>query len=83
MGMPPPSAVQPVLAASSWMHAAALIRAMREPLASLRGYLQGLEDDVFPPDAATHHRLQAELLRLQHLVEDIESLAQAQSGAPS
>jgi histidine kinase len=54
---------------------------MREPLSGLRGYLQGLEDGVFPADPVIHRRLQDELQRLQHLIEELESLAQAQSGA--
>lgn len=74
---------QPDPSAPPWTRAAALARAMREPLAGLRGYLQGLQDGVFPADAVIHHQLQKELLRLQHLVEDLESLAQAQGGAPS
>jgi nitrogen-specific signal transduction histidine kinase len=78
-----PAFPQPDPSAPPWARAAALARAMREPLAGLRGYLQGLEDGVFPSDAAIHQQLQKELLRLQHLIEDLESLAQAQSGASS
>ncbi|MDW8326022.1 MAG: histidine kinase dimerization/phospho-acceptor domain-containing protein [Anaerolineales bacterium] len=66
--------------ASPWVRAAALARAMREPLAGLHGYLQGLEDGVFSPESA-YRLLHKELLRLQHLVEDLEALAQSQSGA--
>jgi len=74
---PSASAVPP------WTRAAALARAMREPLAGLRGYLEALEDGVFLSDAAIQSRLQEELQRLQRLAEELESLAQVQSNATS
>ncbi len=66
-----------------WARAAALARAMREPLAGLRGYLEALEDGVFPSDAVIQARLQEELQRLQRLAEELESLSQVQNDATS
>lgn len=66
----------PVLAdGPAWKRVAELMRDMRTPLTGLRGYLQGIEDGVFPADTATYARLRAELVRLQHLLEELETLA--------
>jgi two-component system sensor histidine kinase BaeS len=50
---------------------------LRTPLTNLRGYLEGLSDEVVPPSRATFHMLQQEVLRLVHLVEDLQQLAKA------
>lgn len=50
---------------------------LRTPLTNLRGYLEGLADGVVPPSRTTLEMLQAEVLRLVHLVEDLGQLARA------
>ena len=50
---------------------------LRTPLTNLRGYLEGLADEVLPPERATLEMLQQETLRLVHLVEDLGQLARA------
>ena len=52
---------------------------LRTPLTNLRGYLEGLSDAVVPPSAATFNMLQQEVLRLVHLVEDLQQLAKAEA----
>jgi len=50
---------------------------LRTPLTNLRGYLEGLNDGVIPPDQQTLQMLQQENLRLVSLVEDLGQLARA------
>jgi two-component system, OmpR family, sensor histidine kinase BaeS len=50
---------------------------LRTPLTNLRGYLEALNDGVLPPSPETFRMLQAEILRLVHLVEDLQQLARA------
>lgn len=50
---------------------------LRTPLTNLRGYLEALNDQVIPPSGATFQMLQAEVLRLVRLVEDLQQLAKA------
>ncbi len=50
---------------------------LRTPLTNLRGYLEGLSDDVIPPSRETFRMLEQEVLRLVHLVEDLQQLARA------
>ena len=50
---------------------------LRTPLTNLRGYLEGLSDDVIAPTKETFQMLQQEILRLVHLVEDLQQLAKA------
>lgn len=52
---------------------------LRTPLTNLRGYLEGLSDSVVPPSAGTFNMLQQEVLRLVHLVEDLQQLAKAEA----
>lgn len=52
---------------------------LRTPLTNLRGYLEGLSDDVIAPSKATFEMLQQEVLRLVHLVEDLHQLAKAEA----
>lgn len=52
---------------------------LRTPLTNLRGYLEGLSDSVVPPSADTFDMLQQEVLRLVHLVEDLQQLAKAEA----
>ena len=50
---------------------------LRTPLTNLRGYLEALNDGVLPPSQETFQMLQEEILRLVHLVEDLQQLARA------
>ena len=50
---------------------------LRTPLTNLRGYLEGLSDAVIPPTRETFRMLEQEVLRLVHLVEDLQQLARA------
>jgi signal transduction histidine kinase len=50
---------------------------LRTPLTNLRGYLEGLSDSVIPPDKETFQMLEQEVLRLVHLVDDLQQLARA------
>lgn len=50
---------------------------LRTPLTNLRGYLEGLSDAVIPPDKETFQMLEQEVLRLVHLVDDLQQLARA------
>lgn len=50
---------------------------LRTPLTNLRGYLEGLSDAVITPDKETFQMLEQEVLRLVHLVDDLQQLARA------
>ena len=50
---------------------------LRTPLTNLRGYLEGLSDSVINPSRETFQMLEQEVLRLVHLVEDLQQLARA------
>lgn len=50
---------------------------LRTPLTNLRGYLEALNDEVLPPSRTTFQMLQQEILRLVHLVENLQQLAKA------
>ena len=50
---------------------------LRTPLTNLRGYLEGLSDSVINPTRETFQMLEQEVLRLVHLVEDLQQLARA------
>ena len=50
---------------------------LRTPLTNLRGYLEGLSDSVIVPTPETFRMLEQEVLRLVHLVEDLQQLARA------
>lgn len=54
-----------------------LAHELRTPLTNLRGYLEGLSDGVIYAEKATFAMLQLEVLRLVHLVEDLQQLARA------
>jgi histidine kinase len=53
---------------------------LRTPLATLRGYLEGLLDGVVQPSVETWARLHDETGRLQRLVDDLQELSRAESG---
>jgi signal transduction histidine kinase len=50
---------------------------LRTPLTNVRGYLEALRDGVVSPDPETFAMLQAEVLRLVRLVDDLGQLTRA------
>jgi signal transduction histidine kinase len=52
---------------------------LRTPLTNLRGYLEALSDEVVPPSKQTFDMLQQEILRLVHLVDDLQQLTKAEA----
>ena len=53
---------------------------LRSPLANLRGYLEGIQDGVVDPDAATIASLHEEVTAMQGLVDDLQQLSLAETG---
>lgn len=53
---------------------------LRSPLTTVRGYLEAAHDGVVPIDADLVGSLLAETDRLQHLIDDLRDVAQAESG---
>jgi two-component system sensor histidine kinase BaeS len=53
---------------------------LRNPLANVRGYLEGAQDDVVHVDGAFVESLLEETLLLQHLIDDLQDLALAEAG---
>lgn len=51
---------------------------LRTPLATVEGYLEGLDDGVVPADRETWSLLQAETGRLRRLVDDLAKVSQAE-----
>ncbi|MEV0840291.1 HAMP domain-containing sensor histidine kinase [Actinocatenispora sera] len=56
---------------------------LRTPLANLRGYLEALADGVLPPSPELFASLHDEALLQQRIVDDLQVLALAESGALS
>ncbi|HFD40581.1 MAG TPA: sensor histidine kinase [Anaerolineae bacterium] len=54
---------------------------LRTPLASIKGYMEGLIDGVLPADAATFQQVYREADRLQRLVHDLQELSRVEAGA--
>lgn len=54
---------------------AEVVREMRVPLSGLVGYLQGLEDNVFPANANTYARMEEQITRLTTLLDELATLA--------
>jgi signal transduction histidine kinase len=52
---------------------------LRTPIATLRGYLEGLLDGVVEPSDQTYTRLHDETGRLQRLVDDLQELSRAEA----
>jgi two-component system sensor histidine kinase BaeS len=50
---------------------------LRTPLTNLRGYVEALNDAVLPPSSETFQMLEQEILRLVHLVQNLQQLAKA------
>jgi signal transduction histidine kinase len=58
-----------------------LAHELRNPLATIEGYMEGLIDGVLPPTTETYSIIAAEAHRLQRLTADLSLLSQAQEGA--
>jgi signal transduction histidine kinase len=54
---------------------------LRTPLATIKGYTEGLIDGVLPADAATFQHIYRETERMQRLVHDLQELSRVESGA--
>ncbi|MEO5919235.1 MAG: ATP-binding protein [Candidatus Limnocylindrales bacterium] len=52
---------------------------LRTPLATLDGYLEGLQDGIIVPEAPTWHLLRSETARLSRLVNDLQELWRAEA----
>ncbi len=53
---------------------------LRTPLTNLRARLEGLVDGVFEPTSGEFERLLADAVLLEHLTEDLQTLATAEAG---
>ncbi|MGB0387141.1 MAG: ATP-binding protein [Ardenticatenaceae bacterium] len=53
---------------------------LRTPLTGLEGYLEGLLDGIFPPEAETFGQMHIEVRRLSRLVNDLQALSRIEAG---
>ncbi|MEO3978191.1 HAMP domain-containing sensor histidine kinase [Streptomyces sp. CAU 1734] len=54
---------------------------LRTPLSNIRGWLEGAEDGIAEPDEAFISSLLEEAVLLQHIIDDLQDLAEADAGA--
>ncbi len=54
---------------------------LRTPLATIKGFMEGLMDGVLPAGEKTYHQVYQETERLQRLVDDLQDLNRVESGA--
>lgn len=54
---------------------------LKTPLASIKGYMEGLQDGVIPATSETFQLIHREADRLQRLVYDLQELSRAEAGA--
>lgn len=54
---------------------------LRTPLSNIRGWLEAVQDGVAEPDPAFISSLHEEAMQLQHIIDDLQDLAQADAGA--
>jgi histidine kinase len=54
---------------------------LRTPLASIKGYMEGLVDDVLPPTPETFNQIHREADRLSRLVDDLQELSRVEAKA--
>jgi signal transduction histidine kinase len=52
---------------------------LKTPLASIKGYMEGLQDGVIPPTPETFQLVHREADRLQRLVSDLQELSRAEA----
>ena len=55
---------------------------LKTPLASIKGYMEGLEDGIIPPTPETFHLVYREADRLQRLVYDLQEISKTEAGIP-
>lgn len=55
-----------------------LAHELRTPLTSVRGYHEAIADGVLPADRATFARVEAELSRMERLVDDVATVSRVQ-----
>ncbi len=53
---------------------------LKTPLASIKGYMEGLQDNILPAIPETFQIVHREAARLQRLVEDLQELSRVESG---
>lgn len=53
---------------------------LKTPLASIKGYMEGLQDGVFPATPETFQLIHQEADRLQRLVQDLQELSRTEAG---
>lgn len=53
---------------------------LRTPLTALAGYLEGLEDGLFPAELETFNAMAQEVRRLQRLIDDLQDLSRVEAG---
>jgi histidine kinase len=53
---------------------------LKTPLASIKGYMEGLQDNVIPATPETFQLIHNEADRLQRLVQDLQELSRAEAG---
>jgi histidine kinase len=54
---------------------------LRTPLASIKGYMEGMIDGVLPAEPNTYQQIYQEADRLQRLVNDLQELSRVEAGA--
>ncbi len=54
---------------------------LRTPLTAIKGYAEGLMDNVLPPSAETYQQIHSEAERLSRLVDDLQELSRVESRA--
>lgn len=53
---------------------------LKTPLASIKGYMEGLQDNILPAGPETFQLVHREAARLQRLVEDLQELSRVEAG---
>lgn len=54
---------------------------LRTPLTAIKGYAEGLMDNVLPPSAETYQQIHSESERLSRLVDDLQELSRVEARA--